>query len=480
MGPLSVLGLCMYKANCSSATQPCQALAVMLATTPRLATASPLHGGTSPIPSAQETLYFTTPVTTGHQQRHDEVGGGEHYSLVPTTASRWVGNQDSRLSAGAAASIALRAQRPVGVSGPDIRWSAGRAAAMAAREVKSVYMQVNEPISFANSAAVLAHKAAKPATGTSPHPKNPVFPRSVIYGDEATVTSNMPPVIHNAAARSESTKAIGENLEVTTYIEPAIQSAAAKPASDSLPMAIGNTLEATEVPNKRRMTVTANLEEAARRAAARRLALLDQELYESGVLRRVPLPNYETETGQSGSPRRRYSMGEGASMRSGRARAEDMDAYINLLEVARRNVSRRLAGMDLQVADKKGLSYRQDWDDQAMRVAESRIWNTNGSRTTSEIRPSLHGKINVGGGRLVDAEEVERIALRNVQPVLEEITAKAEAERARVAAERAEAEEKKRLENFEREKNREAKEEKKQAKGITMNSERYACGLKLY
>ncbi|KAF8443571.1 hypothetical protein BGX38DRAFT_1143777 [Terfezia claveryi] len=460
----------------------------MLATTPNPATVplppprvgTPLDGGISAISRTQETS-SSTPAAGGYEQRHDEVDGGHgryvleprdrrasttsgNYFLEPTKAARWVGNQDPKLSAGMAARIALRAQRPVEVFSPDTRNSAGRAAALAAREVKLVQMQVDEPTSFADSAAVLAHKAAKPAAGTAGTARRPqthAFSRHVIYGDEATVASDMPPVIHGAAAKYVSSairKATEETLEETASIGPAIQNAAAKSASNVLPMAIKETLEAAEVPNRRRMKISANLEEAARKAAARRLALLDRELYESGVFGRLRLPGYETSHRQSWSPRRTYSMREGVSRE---APAEEGDGYTNLLEVAKRNVSRRLARIDLQVADKKGLSYRKDWDDQAMRIAESRIQNVNGTRTTS---PGLHDKIDIGGGRLVDAKEVERVALRNVQPVLEEITVKAEAERARVAAERAEVEERKRLENLKKEKNREVKEEKKQAK----------------
>ena len=458
----------------------------MLAMTPDPATVplppsrvgTPLDGDTSTIPRAQETLYFPA---EDYQQRHDEVGDGHEryglepgdkrapttsrpYFLDPTTTAHWVGNRDPKLSAGAAASTALRAQRPVEVSRPDIRYSAGRAAVMATREVKPVHIQVNESALFASSAAVLAHKAAKPAAA---------FTQDVMYGGKAIVASDILPVVHEAAANPVSSaipKATEETIEKTAYIRPVIQNAAAKSASSALPMAARGTFEATEAPNKRRM-VSASLEEAARKAAARRLALLDQELYESGMLRRVPLPDYETSQKQPGSTHWGYLMREGAPTRSRSARAEDIDGYTNLLEVAKRNVSRRMAGIDLQVADKKGLSYCRDWDNQAMRIAESRLQNTNASR------PGLHGKINVGGGRLVDAEEVERVALRNVQPVLEEITAKAEAERARVTAERAEGEERKRLENLEKERNREVKEEKRQAKGITLNFVCYAIGI---
>lgn len=448
----------------------------MLAINPNPATIplppSPLDGPTSTIPRTQEALYTTTTAAGDYQQKHGEVDVGEsgdrrastnseHYFLGPTAATRSVGNRDPKLSAGAAASIALRAHRPVEVASADISNSAGRAAVMATREVKSVFMQVNEPISFANSAALIAHKAAAPAAesaGSALHPQHPAFPRNVIYGDEVTVASDLPSVIPNATARSLTRalpKATKNTLVDTADVKPVIHKAAAKSASNALPRAVEETLEATEARNKRKMIMTANLEEAARKAAARRLALLDQELLDSGVLRRLPLSDSESEYRQPRSP-----------TRSGEARTEDAAGYPNLLEIARRNVSRLLTGIDHQVAEKKGLSYRKDWHEQAVRIAESRTQTTNGSggQVTSEIRPGLEGKYYVGGGRFVDAEEVERIALRNVQPLLDEITAKAEAERARVAAERAEAEEKKRLENLEKERSRETKEEKKEAK----------------
>lgn len=413
---------------------------------------TPPVGGAPDIPRAGGASYFSSPATEGHQHRYEETGGRhvkyrselgdrrasttiEHSSLDPTTVARWVGGRDPKLPAGVAASIALRNHRPVEVVSPELNASAGHAAAMAAKEVKAVHIRANEPLNFANSAAVLAHKAAKPAA--------------------AVASTNL--------AQSSTSGVGGAESDFARDTSNEIHDAASKTISKTLSQATERTLAATENPPPRRM-VTANMHEAARKAAERRLALLDQEMYEAGVLRRIPFPDRNSESKPSGSPRRSYSLREGSTLQSRKAPVSDVESYTNLLDIARRNVENRLAGIDLQIADKKGLVYRRDWDNQATRIAESRTQSSN------EKISERHGKYNVGGGKFVDAEVVDRIAMRNVQPLLDEMNAKAEVERARIATEKADIEERKRLENLEKERNRGIKEENRRARGITLKS----------
>jgi len=51
-----------------------------------------------------------------------------------------------------------------------------------------------------------------------------------------------------------------------------------------------------------------------------------------------------------------------------------------------------------------------------------------------------YGKVNIGGGKFINQSEVNLVAQRNVQPVLDEINEKAEVERERVAAAKLEQE----------------------------------------
>lgn len=336
-------------------------------------------------------------------------------SLGKPTAKRSA--RDSRSSAGVAAIIALDNCRQSEGSNPDLS-SAVVSAKMAAKEAQVVGLQIKELDTFANSAAVLAHKTALPA----------------------------------ATSAGIGTLQVEHNTSVT------IHSVAALSAAKSTQKAVKKALAETEVPRKRKV-MTGDLEEAAQKAAARRLALLDREFYEAGVLLRFPTPEGETESRWLTSLRRSSLVGEISPVKaSSPSQATGLNSYSNLMDIAKRNVESRLRGIDVEVADKKGLVYRKDWNNKAMVIAEKRVQNS--------MRAREGGKIDIGGGRCVDEEVVEEIALRRVQPILQALTAKAEAERARVAAERAEIEERKQKENLEKERNRKLRQEEKQAKGL--------------
>ncbi|KAF8464576.1 hypothetical protein BDZ91DRAFT_247644 [Kalaharituber pfeilii] len=125
--------------------------------------------------------------------------------------------------------------------------------------------------------------------------------------------------------------------------------------------------------------------------------------------------------------------------------------YGNLTAIAKRNVENRMAGMDSQIAERTGIVYRRNWSDKALQLAEERA---QGNR-----RSENKGNIDIGGGRFIDAEIVDAIAFKNVKPVLDDLTAKVEAERARIAAERQDMEERKQAETLEKERNRKARKE---------------------
>jgi phage-related minor tail protein len=62
------------------------------------------------------------------------------------------------------------------------------------------------------------------------------------------------------------------------------------------------------------------------------------------------------------------------------------------------------------------------------------------AQAKSDSRMENYGKVNIGGGKFIDQSAVDLVARRNVQPVLDEIDEKAQAERERVAAEKMEQE----------------------------------------
>jgi hypothetical protein len=105
-------------------------------------------------------------------------------------------------------------------------------------------------------------------------------------------------------------------------------------------------------------------------------------------------------------------------------RQQDRDA---LLAAAQRNVKARLHGMDEKVYQDTGKvnpTLLSDWEVKAQQAAQSR----------SVTRNENKGKIDLGGGMFMDPDEVDAIASKRMQPVMDDINTKAEAERERLAA----------------------------------------------
>lgn len=105
-------------------------------------------------------------------------------------------------------------------------------------------------------------------------------------------------------------------------------------------------------------------------------------------------------------------------------RAKDREA---LIAAAQRNVTKKLHGMDERVFAETGKvtpSLLSEWEVKAHAAAQAR----------SEARMENHGMIHIGGGKYISQSEIDAVALRNVQPVLDEINEKAEVERERQAA----------------------------------------------
>lgn len=98
-----------------------------------------------------------------------------------------------------------------------------------------------------------------------------------------------------------------------------------------------------------------------------------------------------------------------------------------LIAAAQRNVTRQLHGMDEKVFEDTGKiapSLLSEWEVKAHAAAQAK----------SETRMENHGKVHIGGGKFVDQSEIDAVAARNVQPVLDEINEKAAIERERQAA----------------------------------------------
>ncbi|KAI1824661.1 hypothetical protein F4861DRAFT_249047 [Xylaria intraflava] len=108
-----------------------------------------------------------------------------------------------------------------------------------------------------------------------------------------------------------------------------------------------------------------------------------------------------------------------------------------LLAAAQRNVHERLRVMDEQIAAETGMVPPGASTQREFRARTIAPFRT--------FRKESHqqGKVNVGAGRDIDQEDVNTIAARRIQPLLDEINAKAELEHARQAEIRLEAARKK-------------------------------------
>lgn len=130
-----------------------------------------------------------------------------------------------------------------------------------------------------------------------------------------------------------------------------------------------------------------------------------------------------------------------------------------LLAAAQRNVKARLHGMDEKVYQETGRanpSLITDWEAKAQKAAQVK----------HESRTENKGKVDIGGGMFMTQEEIDAIATKRIQPVLDDINHKAETERER--QEVLKLEEQARREQAEKEKvrDREAKEIVKKTRGM--------------
>lgn len=136
-------------------------------------------------------------------------------------------------------------------------------------------------------------------------------------------------------------------------------------------------------------------------------------------------------------------------------RQKDREA---LMAAAQRNVTASLHGMDERVFKDTGKippSMLNEWEVKAHAAAQK----------NSDSRMENYGKINIGGGKFIDRGAVEAIAARNVQPVLDEINAKAELERIRQAEVKLEQEASKRSAEAQKSREREVREINRKLKG---------------
>jgi hypothetical protein len=84
-----------------------------------------------------------------------------------------------------------------------------------------------------------------------------------------------------------------------------------------------------------------------------------------------------------------------------------------------------------------------------------------------ETRNANKGKIDIGGGRFMDPHDIDAIAAKRMQPLLDDINEKAEVERERLATLKMEEEARKAEQEKQKARDRETKEITKKLKGTS-------------
>ena len=206
-----------------------------------------------------------------------------------------------------------------------------------------------------------------------------------------------------------------------------------------------------------------NLQEAAYRLAQERLAKLEEEHDRQRGLQDYygasgPAPRTKLGTIKGKLTRRRSS--SDGDLLEDRWRSEQIRKQMSLLNnklsevdedkrtrdrqallaVAQRNVRTQLQEMDEKVQSEKGgvpPVAMDDWGRKALVAAQARF-DAGGQGGDA-------GKIDVGGGKVMDKAEVDKIAAKSVQPLLDEINLRAEEEIQRQTEEKLEEERRKEI-----------------------------------
>ncbi|KJZ75549.1 hypothetical protein HIM_05012 [Hirsutella minnesotensis 3608] len=234
-----------------------------------------------------------------------------------------------------------------------------------------------------------------------------------------------------------------------------------------------------------------NLQDAAYKQAQERLAKLHDEHMKSR--------EYQEYYGNERTPRRRFTVAAKIRRRlsdsdnvDDRQRSqeirEQMSMFSNklsqidrekrerdreaLLALAQRNVKARLQGMDEKAHQESGRpppTRMTEWEIKAQQAAQS----------NHDTRVLNKGKVDIGGGKFMSPEEVDAIATKKVQPVLDDINEKAETERERRLvlqmeedARREEGEKQRAREREQKELEKQAKEQEKHAQKIKRHQEK--------
>lgn len=311
----------------------------------------------------------------------------------------------------------------------------------------------------ANSAAnalKAATSAGRPTRG-QPAPAAPITPafnaarvhNQAITNMSREMYTSHPPVAPEVEEQNRQTTlhaaAVAMAKKMYDLQQKKLEEAAAMGRSDSQYGATSalNRPESTVSDDSHPIPQYANLQEAAKKLAAERLAKLHDEHAAYRTYYGTQAEPHSRKLSIRGRTRRRASSDGQANPsdeeRSRQIRNEmslftDKLAQVDnkkrqkdrdsLLAAAQRNVRASMHAQDERVFNETGKvspAMMEEWEAKARAKAEAE----------SSKRLANHGMVNIGGGRFLDQSEVDAIAAAKVQPTLDEITVTAEKHRAR-------------------------------------------------
>ena len=315
----------------------------------------------------------------------------------------------------------------------------------------SLYPDSKNSATNALKAATSVSKAAGRSQPAARAPAGPTINAAKIHNAAVTNLSremytSHPPVAPEVEEKNRQAglraAAVSMAKQMYDVQQKAIEAAAEARRSDS-------SYAAVSVHNRPASTISeeshdppqyVNLQEAAQRLAAERLAKLHDEhaayrtyygtqaapQHKLSIRGRVRKP--ASSDGQADDEERSQQIRSEMSLFTDKlaqvdAKKRQKDRN-SLLAAAQRNVKASMHGMDEKVFNETGKvspAMMEDWEEKAKAKAKAE----------SSARMVNHGKVNIGGGRYMDQSEIDVIAAARVQPTLDEVTATAERHRAR-------------------------------------------------
>ncbi|PBP27157.1 hypothetical protein BUE80_DR001947 [Diplocarpon rosae] len=305
--------------------------------------------------------------------------------------------------------------------------------------------------SNAASNALMAATSASRASKRSDHSEGGAVPYTNMSRNMYTANPPVQPEVDEKnRADTQRASAVAMAQGMYAYQQKQIDQASAHAHAQSGAAAAHShrrtsSLDSTEETQPTRFS---NLQEAAQKLAQERLAKLHDENaqnreyrdYYSSTSAAAPsrlsirgrnrnrassLSTFDEDQAQSDKIRTQMSQfSSNLDQVDAKKRQQDRDS---LIAVAQRNVTKSMHGMDEKVLADTGKiapSLLSEWEARSHAAAQA----------NSASRMENHGKVHIGGGKFINQSEIDLVASRNIQPVLDEINEKAEAERERQAA----------------------------------------------